>query len=112
MKEFEIIGKRMPFAESDDYVRQLVESTTEKALQQPKAKVHSLRIVLAAAAAIVLLIAGIGITYYNKVTTEVQQTAQQTESPMEQFLNGLTDEEVQLLAYYEIEDIPEENYKD
>jgi hypothetical protein len=102
----------MPFAESDDYVRQLVESTTEKALQQPMAKVHSLRIVLAAAAAIVLLIAGIGITYYNKVIAEAQLTAQQTESPMEQFLNGLTDEEVQLLAYYEIEEIPEENYKD
>ena len=112
MKELEAIGKKMPFAESDEYVRQLVDNATEKALQQPKAKVHSLRIVLAAAAAIVLLIAGIGITYYNKVTAEVQLTAQQTDSPMEQFLDGLTDEEVQLLAYYEIEDIPEENYKD
>ena len=112
MKELEAIGKKMPFAESDEYVRQLVDNATEKALQQPKVKVHSLRVVLAAAAAIVLLIAGIGITYYNKVTAEAQLTAQQTESPMEQFLDDLTDEEVQLLAYYEIEDIPEENYKD
>ena len=48
MKEFETIGKKMPFAESDDYVRQLVDNATEKALQQPKAKVHSLRVVLAA----------------------------------------------------------------
>lgn len=111
MKEmdFEKIGKRMPFAEGDDYVRQLIDKATGKALQQPKSKVHSLRIVLAAAA-IALLIAGIGITYNSKITTEEQLTAQQPESPMEQFLNGLTDEEVRLLAYYEIEEIPEENY--
>ena len=47
MKDFENIGKRMPFAESEDYVRQLVDNATEKALQQPKAKTVSMHKMLA-----------------------------------------------------------------
>lgn len=107
MKEFETIGKKMPFAESDEYVRQLINDATEKAISQPKAKVVSMHTWLAAAAAAVVLLAGIGITYYNKVAVNAPLVAEQTEAPVEQFLNGLTDEEVQLLAYYEIEEIPE-----
>ena len=107
MKDFETIGKKMPFAENEEYVRQLVSDVTEKAIHQPRAKVVALRTWLAAAAAVILLLAGIGITYYNKVSANDSLVAENTEAPVEQFLNGLSDEEVQLLAYYEIEEIPE-----
>jgi hypothetical protein len=107
MKDFEKIGKKMPFAENEEYVRQLVSNATEKAINQPRAKVVALRTWIAAAAAVILLLAGIGITYYNKVAVNDPLVAENTEAPVEQFLNGLTDEEVQLLAYYEIEEIPE-----
>ncbi len=108
MKVFENIGKRMPFSESEDYVRQLVDNATEKALQQPKAKTVSMHKMLAAAAVIIVLLAGIGITYFDKIATNDSLTAKHSEAPIEQFLNGLTDDEVQLLAYYDIEEIPEE----
>ncbi|MBQ2208504.1 MAG: hypothetical protein II404_00890 [Prevotella sp.] len=111
MKDFENIGKRMPYAESDDYVSLLVERTTEKALhQQGRAKTISLRVRLVAAAAVILLLAGIGITYYNKVTTPLSpqtQVAENTTGPIDDFLNSLSDEDAQLLAYYDIEEIPE-----
>lgn len=110
MKDFENIGKRMPYAESDDYVSQLVERTTEKALrQQGRAKTISLRVRLLAAA-VVLLLAGIGIAYYNKVTTPLPPktlVAENTTGPIDDFLNSLSDEDAQLLAYYDIEEIPE-----
>jgi hypothetical protein len=63
---------------------------------------------LAAAAVIIVLLAGIGITYFDKIATNDSLTAKHSEAPIEQFLNGLTDDEVQLLAYYDIEEIPEE----
>lgn len=111
MKDFENIGKRMPYAESDDYVSQLVERTTEKALhRQGRARTVSLRVRLLAAAAVVLLLAGIGITYYNKVAVPLPQqpqVAEDTSGPIDDFLNSLSDEDAQLLAYYDIEEIPE-----
>jgi len=108
MKDFENIGKRMPYNENDDYVSQLVSRATEHALGQPRQV--SLRhqwTLWAAAAAVVVLIAGAGLTYYNKVLVTQELTAQQETGPIDQFLNGLTDDEAQQLAYYEIEDIPE-----
>ena len=34
MKEFDEIGKRMPYAESDDYVSNLVDACADKAVSQ------------------------------------------------------------------------------
>jgi len=113
MKDFENIGKRMPYTEDKDYVSKLIERTTEAALQQPKAKTVSLRAKwMAAAAVAVVLLAGAGITYHHQ-TAETDQpvVAQETTGPIDDFLNNLSDEDVQLLAYYEIEEIPEESYQ-
>ena len=112
MKEFQNIGKRMPYNESGDYVRRLVSRATEQALSQRPTLARRLPLRtswLAAAAVALMLIAAAGATYYNKVQPAEPQVAEQTDSPIDHFLDGLTDDEAQLLAYYEldIDEIPE-----
>ncbi len=110
MKNFENIGKRMPYAEDKDYISGLVEKATEKALQQePKAKTISLRTKwMAVAATVAVLIAGAGITYHHSSTTEVQPVvAKETSGPIDVFLNNLSDEDAQLLTCYDLEEISE-----
>ncbi len=123
MKEFEEIQKRMPYAESEDYLDNLVTSATEKAIRQgqtSKAKVRPLYSALAAAAAALLLVT-IGVTQFRSSDEQIAIAEQEsltllaentTESaedrgPIDDFLYSLSDEEVQMLAYYEMVDIPE-----
>ncbi len=107
MKEFQDIEKRMPFVESQDYINNLISKSTDAAISQKKnSHKSSIRMWIASAAASVVILAGVGITYLNNSTSDVI-TAENTSSPIDQFLNNITDEEVQMIAYYEIEDIPE-----
>lgn len=113
MKEFENIAKRMPYAESEDYVQQLVGRATENAIAQvrkPKAKTRPLHW-MAAAAAITALMALAGVTYMGSQQSAETLTAQaisdEDMGPIDEFLDNLTDEEAQLLAYYDIDEIPE-----
>ncbi|MCR4582387.1 MAG: hypothetical protein K5764_02380 [Prevotella sp.] len=109
MKDFENIGKGMPYAEDKDYVSALVESATEKALhQEPKTKTIRLKAKwMAAAAASAVLIAGAGITYHYSLAETQPQVAEETMGPIDIFLNNLSDEDAQLLTSYEIEGISE-----
>lgn len=117
MKEFESIGKKMPYTESEDNLNSLIERATEQAIEKRrKAKAVSLwpainrhvRLAVTSAAAILLLVAGIG---YSLINTEQQLTGTmaQTEEvgPIDEFLDGISDDEAQFLAYYDLEDIPE-----
>ena len=82
------------------YLNQLIERATESAIrQQPKAQVRNLRSVLAAAAAIALLIAGAGITYHLHSTSAEPLMAQQTASPLDSFLDSLSDDEAELANF-------------
>lgn len=108
MKDFENIGKKLPYSESQEYLDTLIAQTTEAAISQSGRSKTTARQLprLAIAAAIACLLAFTGITLLQP--TAEQQTAQtESASPIDQFLNDLTDEEVQLLAYYDIEEIPE-----
>ena len=108
MKEFEHIGKQMPYAESEDYLDEMIANATEKAIgsQVNQQRPNYLRIASFAAIAVAAsLLLVVGWTWL-KPQPETFVT-EQMESPVDEFLDGLTDEEVQLLAYYEIEDIPE-----
>ena len=108
MKEVQNIGKRMPYAESEDYLNRLISQATEQAISQgQKAKTRPLRTWIAAAAAALVLIAGLTITYFHQDRAEELVAEQTTTGPIDQLLNNLTDDEAQQLAYYEIEDIPE-----
>ena len=100
----------MPYRESDEYVRRIVSDATERAVSNSKtAKPVRAARVAAAAAAVFLMAAG-GVTCY-KLTADTRQLTVRTEtSPVEEFLNGLTDEEVQMLSCYEIEEIALDEY--
>lgn len=125
MKQFDDMQKRMPYAESKDYLDRLIEQSTEKAIRQatqPKAEVRQLRPLLAVAAAVALLLA-IGITQFRSHDEQMLAMQQEQETlglladnsqeegqergPIDDFLSNLTDDEAQLLAYYEWEDVPE-----
>ena len=108
MNTFENIGKKMPYTESDDYVNALVEQTTEQTLRQaarPQAKTGSLH--RWAIAATVTALLGFGALTWLSPATGKQVADNEQYSPVDDFLNRLSDDEAQLLAYYEIEDIPE-----
>ncbi len=114
MKDFENIGKRMPYTEDRNYVSNLISQAAEAALQQQsKAKTVSLKYKwMATAAAVLVLLAGAGVTYHLQTSEAVQPVvAESMPSPVDDFLDSLSDEDVQLLAYYEIEEIPEEAYQ-
>ena len=108
MKEFEHIGKQMPYAESEDYLDEMIANATEKAIGSQVDRQHPKYLRIASFASIAVaafLLLVVGWTWF-KPQPETFVT-EQMESPVDEFLNDLTDEEVQLLAYYEIEDIPE-----
>ncbi len=111
MKDFETLGKRMPYAESDEYLSSLIERTTETAIQRARKPRTTLRPAfrMAVAAAVAALLVFVGITLWNPMTTAPQVAQAATESPVDDFLNNISDEDAQLLAYYEVEDI--QNYE-
>lgn len=102
------IGKRMPYRESDEYLNGMIDQAIEHAINQyalTRNKKHWGR-VLASAAAVALLLIGIGMTVFNHLSNP-PATVLQNEGPIDEFLSSLTDEEVVQLPYYEIEEIPE-----
>ena len=101
---------RMPYHETDDYIGQLVSKATEQAIRHKNPARRFANNRMAVAAAIVLLLTVSGITYYRYVYDENPLTAQSQSSPVDEFLNNLTEEEVMMLSYYEVEEITENEY--
>ena len=110
MKDFENIGKRMPYTESNEYVGELLNRVTEEAIRHDSGKSRSrarVRIMIgSAAAAVMLLLVGIGIVRFQQADQSVAKNTM-VQSPIDQFLNSISDEEAKTLMYYEIEEIPE-----
>ena len=113
MEKFEDIGKQMPYNESQEYLDNLVSRVTEKAVEEgreslQKGRKRGLHTILwpaisVAAAAAVLLFVFLG----RGAGEPENQThiAMNTESPIDTFLNGLSDEELMQLSSYEIEEV-------
>jgi hypothetical protein len=97
----------MPYRESEGYVNDLVNRATEQAIRHQRTNKRSLSRFVAVAAIAFVLLAGAGITYYNYVPPPIQLVAENQMSPIDEFFNSLTEEEVQMLNDYEIPDIPE-----
>lgn len=128
MKQFDDIQKRMPYAESEDYLNRLVEQSTERAIQQstlPKARMHDLRPLITSIAAAVALLLVVAITQWRPASKPLAEAelsqdsialaadntllANASDGPIDEFLNALSDDEAQLLSYYDIDDMPEYN---
>lgn len=105
----DIVGKKLPYHESEQYLDQLLDTATDNAIkhrfQHPKNRHWGM--VAASVAAVSLLVLGIGFKLLHDpipATTTVTLTG---EGPLDEFLNSLSDEEAAQLQYYEIEEIPE-----
>ena len=109
MKQFETIGKKMPYSEQEQYLDELISRSTETAIRQaPRRSTGIRRMRYSIAAALALLVA-VGTTLLMTPSAPAPATAQSANnlSPIDQFLSNISDEEAQMLAYYDIEDIPE-----
>lgn len=110
MKEdlFEHMGKPLPYHESEEYLDDLMERVADRAVKNRGTAdaTHRWRKAFLSAAAVALLVLGIGLTVMQRSVSQ-QAMAQSSEGPIDEFLNSLTDEEVAQLPYFEIEEIPE-----
>ena len=95
----------MPCRESNEYVSRLVSDATERAISNSRTAKFLPVKRLAAVAATVLVIIVAGTTCYKLMADSKPLIVQTETSPVDKFLNGLTDEEVQMLSYYEVEEI-------
>ena len=102
------IGKKLPYEESEEYLDGLIGRATEGAIKRQAAMRAKSRWgkMMTSAAAVALIVVGIGTAVW-KVQQQQAVTTMASESPIDEFLNTLTDEEVAQLPYYEIEEIPE-----
>ena len=105
--DFNDIGRRMPYAESEEYLNQLMERVTANAIVRKNDATSNGRHRLRWAAAAAILVAlGTSATLWFQLGMTDSEPASDL-SPIAQFLDELDDEDAELLAYYEIEEIPE-----
>ncbi|MBO4692180.1 MAG: hypothetical protein IKZ50_04375 [Bacteroidales bacterium] len=104
MEKFENISKQMPYEVSEEYLNNLVSRVTEKAVESGKEKNRGYApyywAVSLAAAAAILLFVFIG----NWGGSDSRELMAQAESPIDKYLNGLSEEELMQLSYYEVDD--------
>lgn len=108
-ESFDNIGKRLPYDESEEYLDGLLDKAAHVALQQhgrPQGRKRR-GLMWASAAAVALLLMGIGFHELNNDVNRQPVVTHQAGGPIDEFLNSLTDEEVAQLPCYEIEEIPE-----
>ena len=103
---FKDIGKKMPYKESEEYLDALIDKATENAINHHASvrRKPRLGMMLASAAAVALLVIGIGLTLFKGQDKPATISDQ---GPLDEFLSSLSDEEAAQLSFYEIEEIPE-----
>lgn len=129
MKDLKNISKRMPFTESEDYLDNLISEVTEKAVNEGhragsgnmgdrideafggiRRRIFWPVVSVAAAAAVLLVFILAGKDRQEPEPSV--QIAQVTESPVDAFLDGLSDEDLMELSSYETEDLSYLDYED
>ena len=109
MKELkDIVGKKLPYGEGDDYVAQLISRSADVAIngvvtsRKPSVVLRWGRFVVSAAAVLIL-----GLLCFSKLNGESEYETYKNSMSLSEVLNSMSDEELMCVSYYEIEDIPE-----
>lgn len=109
MKDFNEIGKRMPYSESSEYINNLIEVNVDKVLGNPKPNMHSrfIRKVVMSTAAAAAVIVGVFFTIpHGTQQDRIMKQISQSKS-LDEVLNSLNSEQIQELTDYTTDDIPE-----
>ena len=96
----------MPYRESNQYVEFLTERSTEYAIRHAATHTVCKTAIALTAAASLLFIAGIAILRYDP-TPQPLVSHVDVISPIEEFINTLTDEEARQIICHDIDEIPE-----
>lgn len=111
MKNLEDYGKKMPFNESNEYVENLMANATENAIRQKrKRKSTGMQFPkAAAAAAAVVVIAATAFWGGHKLYENNSEAIAHinSASPLDSFLNNISDDEAAQIYYYDIDEIAE-----
>ena len=127
MKKQDTKYQNAPYKENDEYVDTLVRKATENAITKGKERKGKKRIILtltsigAAAACIAIALNMSHVTDSGKWTKEnagkniakasiskaVNETNTSDSGPLDDFMAKATDEEKTMIAYYELDEIPE-----
>ena len=116
MKELKDFGKKLPYNESEEYIDNLWAKSIEKALDStssaPKARVFMLRrhvLTAIASAAILILITTVSWKFIGKqfFCSSSPKIAVVAQSPLDEFLGSISDEEAEQINYYLAEVIEE-----
>ncbi len=101
------INRKMPYDESQDYVKGLIDRSVERAVGSRPVR-HGRRMLWQAAAAVALLAIG-GTALWHVVEDSKSRPDEvcATGAPLDDFLNNISDEEAAQITYYEAEQIPE-----
>lgn len=104
MKTLEEIDKKTPFCESDEYIASLVDKVTENAIAGKSTRTRFPFMKMAASIAIIFTLGGAGWMFLHN------DSATQSQSPLDSFLCQITDEEAEQIMYYDIEELGVDNY--
>ena len=108
--EFESVGKRMPYKETPEYISLLASRCAERAISDSlqhkrTSNVRRIWLSVASAAAVIAIVAIIGLSVYSNQDLNATKIA---DSPnLDQVIKSLSDEQLQELYTYSIDDIPE-----
>lgn len=102
---WEELNKRMPFHEDKDYVKGLIEKSTDRAVamgSSPARHIPLRRVAMVAAASVALLFV-VTLVYKNLETEKPIMAKAREMNPLDLFLNSISDEEAKQIEYYEVE---------
>lgn len=115
MKNFDEIGKRMPYSEKTEYVQSMIDAKIEKVFESQSSKIRSVfirRIAICTASAAAL----IGMVYLANLvplsSSDALMDKVSSSRSLDEVLASLDDTQIETLADYSLEDIPEYNIDD
>lgn len=103
-------GKRMPYAEADDYVARLIDRCADNAvsgkrnLKRHPAVVKWLSIGISAAAVLIA-----GVLVFPLLSKDKAFDSYHNSMPLSEVLSSMSDEDLMCVSYYELDDLTEYN---
>lgn len=104
---FEDMKIQTPYKESEEYLDSLIQRATDKAISAKKENQSSHAKYYAAAAAVIAVMTSAAVLWTTHSSPENIIAMSQDVSPVDEFLDNLSDDDVQMIALYEVEDIPD-----